>query len=116
MLEVRFFEANIPRSPQASVTSRLREGSFNPGSSMIHTLKCLRLLAHTSRLQEFMTFLREAQRHTSSRLLCIGAFFSYRAHLTDLFGKENLDYGFSLRVLVQMPCIALLALRTGDSL
>ncbi len=83
---------------------------------MIHTLKLLRLLTHTSRLQEFMTHFREAQRHTSSRLLCIGAFVSYRARLTDLFGKQNLDDRLSLRVLVQIPGTALLSLRTGDSL
>jgi hypothetical protein len=56
--------------------------------------------------------LREAQHHTSSSLLCICACFSYRARLTDLFRKENLDYGFSLRVLVQIPGTALLPLRT----
>jgi len=53
----------------------VREGSFNPCSSMVYTLKLLCLLAHTSRLQEFMAFLREAQRHASTRLLCISAFF-----------------------------------------
>src|SRR5438105_701255 len=114
MLEVRFFETDITRPPQTSVPSRLREGSFNLCSSMIHTLKLLRLLTHTSRLQEFMTLLREAQRHTSSRLLCIGACFSYRARLTDLFGEQDLDDRLSLRVLVQIPSTALLPLRAGD--
>ena len=83
---------------------------------MIHMLKLLRLLTHTSNLQEFMTLLREAQRHASSRLLCIGAFFSYRARLTDLFGKEDVDDRLSFRVLVQIPSIALLSLRTDDPL
>src|SRR5437762_13903003 len=112
MLEVRFFETDITRPPQTSVPSRLREGSFNPCSSMIHTLKLLRLLTHTSRLQQFMTLLRKTQRHASSCLLCISAFFPDRARLTDLFGKENLDHRFSLRVLVQIPRMALLSLRT----
>ena len=116
MLEMCFFETNIPRPPQASVPSRLREGSFNACPSMIGLLKLLRLLTHTRRLQEFMTLLRKAQRHAAPRLLGIGALFPDRTCLTDLFGKEDLDDRLSLRVLVQILGTALLPLRAGDSL
>src|SRR5438477_2691185 len=100
MLKMRFFETNRTRPPQASVPSRLREGSFNPGSSMIHALKLLGLLTHTSGLQEFMTLLRKTQRHASSGLLGIAACFPDRARLTDLLRKEDVDDRLSLRVLV----------------
>ena len=46
----------------------------------------------------------------------IGACFPDRAHLTDVLRKEDLDDRLSLRVLVQIPCIAVLPLRAGDSL
>src|SRR5579875_4066077 len=116
MLEVRFFATDVTRSPQASGTGRLREGSFNPCSSMINMLKLLRLLAHTSRWQEFMTLLREAQRHASSRFLCIGACFPDRTRLTDMCGKEDLDDRLSFCVPVEIPSVALLSLWAGDPL
>src|SRR6266700_3377370 len=112
MLKVRFFETNIPGSPQASVPSRLREGAFDPSSSMIDILKLLRLLAHTSCLQEFMARFRKTQRHTSPCLLGISACFPNRARLTNLFRKEDLNNRLSLRVSVQIPGTALLPLRT----
>ena len=110
MLEVRFFETNIPRDQQAGVTSCLREGSFNSCSPALDILNFLALLTHTSRLQEFMTLLRKMQRHTSSRLLGIGACFPDRTRFADLFGKEDLGGRHSLRiwlryqVLLCCPC------------
>ena len=46
----------------------------------------------------------------------IGAFFSKRTRLTDLFRKEDLDDRLSFSILVQVPSAALLALRTDHSL
>jgi hypothetical protein len=83
---------------------------------MIHALKLLGLLTHTSGLQEFMTHLRKTQRHASSGLLRIGACFPDRARVTDLLRKEDVDDRLSLRVLVQIPGAALLPLRAGDPL
>ena len=111
-----FLETKIPRSAQARVASRLREGSGSLCSFMIDLLKLLRLLARTSGLQEFMARFRKTQRHASSCLVYIGAFFPDRACLTDLFRKEDLDNRLSLRVSVQVPGVALLPLWTGDSL
>src|SRR4051812_23383576 len=83
---------------------------------MIHRLKLLRLLTHTGCLQEFMARFRKPQCHTSSRFLCIGACFPNRTHLTDLFGKEDLDNRLSFGVSVEIPSATPLSLWTGDPL
>jgi len=83
---------------------------------MIHSLKLLRLLRHTSCLQKFMTLLRKPQCHTSSRFLYISACFPNRTRLTDLFGKDDLDNRLSFGVSVEIPSATLLPLWTGDPL